>query len=442
MTSGSNYFMHPLQSNIQCRLKWSHSTVFLTTNTTASCHRVNQDVIPENFDFHNTKAKVVAREQMLKDEWPGKGCEHCSVIEDAGGTSDRMLHSKWPHGPESAKELRDNPAQTSNLTPTELEIFFSSNCQMSCTYCGQYFSTTWEAENKKFGHIDEYLYGFATDNDPRNFKTDYTGNVKKLKEKLFVWLDENIQHLRELYILGGEPFTQPETFELFDFLSTKKCPELTLSINSNLSLDPKRIERIIDKLQTLRDNGNLGQYKLIASLDCWGKEAEYVRSGLNLEWFENNLNYFINNTDMNPSINMCWMPLTTFTMGDLIDKMNAWNEQLFEKNRTMRDSSFRMLNVSMMQAAGRPCIHPSIFGPQILDWGYTDAINNLETFGEQTLISTKEYWEGIAKSISASTPNKELQKQLHNFLSELDRRRGTNYPALFPVVYDAIHSDS
>ena len=42
---------------------------------------------------------------------------------------------------------------------------------------------TWEAENKKFGHIDEHLYGFATDNDPDNFKTNYTGNVLQIKEK-------------------------------------------------------------------------------------------------------------------------------------------------------------------------------------------------------------------------------------------------------------------
>jgi len=38
--------------------------------------------------------------------------------------------------------------------------------------------------------------------------------------------------------------------------------------------------------------------------------------------------------------------------------------------------------------------------------------------------------------------DKKLQKQLHNYLSELDRRRSTSYPELFPVVYDAIHSDS
>jgi len=445
MTNGPNYFMHPLQSNLQCRLKWSHSTIFLTTNTTASCHRVDQDRIPDNFDFHNTEEKVLARQKMLRDEWPGNGCEHCKVIEDAGGMSDRMLHSKWPHGPESAKELKDNPTQVDNITPTELELFFSTNCQMSCTYCGQYFSTTWEAENKKFGHIDEYLYGFATDLDPRNWKSNYTSNVLNVKEKLYVWLDENIQHLRNLYILGGEPFTQPETIELLDFLSTKKCPELILNINSNLSLEPKKVSRMMDKMQALCDNGNLRQFKLIASLDCWGKEAEYVRSGLNLEWWETNFNYYIDNTNMNPSINMCWMPLTTFTMADLIDKVNTWQEQFFKQNRTekrKREKIYRVVNISLMQAGGRPCIHPSIFGPQILDWGYTEAINRIETFGEQTIINTKEYWEGIAKSIKASTPDKELQKQLHRYLSELDRRRGSNYPELFPVVYDAIHSDS
>lgn len=192
-------FLHPLQSNLQCRLKWAHSTVFLTKNTTASCHRVKHDKIPDNFDFHNTPEKLLARTRMLNNQWPVQqelnhtaGCEHCKIIEEAGGMSDRMLHETLPMAPSSPIELKDNPSAI-RVTPTELEIYFSNSCNLSCMYCGEYFSSTWEAENKKFGHIDVVTEGVSY---------DHYDNYSELKylDKMFEWLDKNIQHLHGLYI--------------------------------------------------------------------------------------------------------------------------------------------------------------------------------------------------------------------------------------------------
>ena len=126
---------------------------------------------------------------------------------------------------------------------------------------------------------------------------------------------------------------------------------------------------------------------------------------------------------------MCWMPLTTFTMGDLIDKINEWN---FLRNGEIHNS--------LMQAAGRPYVHPSIFGPKILDWGFRSAVDKIETFHNPVIESNKNYYKGIITSIEQSEPNKELQQQLHVYLTELDNRRGTDYRKLFPIIYDEIHS--
>ena len=49
----------PIKTDTACQLKWSHSTVFLTTLSTASCHRVEHNKFDlETFDFHNTKEKT------------------------------------------------------------------------------------------------------------------------------------------------------------------------------------------------------------------------------------------------------------------------------------------------------------------------------------------------------------------------------------------------
>ena len=142
----------PIKKGLPCQLKWNHSTVFLTMGTTASCHRVTHDpIIIENgkINFHNIPTKLKARQKMLRGEWPGRGCEHCKTIEDAGGESERMTSIDFP-GLLYPKELDKNPDEI-NVTPTQLEIYFSNTCNLKCIYCNSKFSSTIDAENARFG---------------------------------------------------------------------------------------------------------------------------------------------------------------------------------------------------------------------------------------------------------------------------------------------------
>ena len=64
----------------------------------------------------------------------------------------------------------------------------------------------------------------------------------------------NIHHLFTLMILGGEPFTQPQSDILLDFLETKKCPELKLVFFSNLSINTDVMKKRFIKMQNLKKN--------------------------------------------------------------------------------------------------------------------------------------------------------------------------------------------
>ena len=81
----------PIKTATACQLKWNWSTVFLTTERTASCHRTDHHRFDTNvFDFHNTPNKIADRQHMLAGEWPERGCNYCKDIETAGGNSDRI----------------------------------------------------------------------------------------------------------------------------------------------------------------------------------------------------------------------------------------------------------------------------------------------------------------------------------------------------------------
>jgi len=89
-------------------------------------------------------------------------------------------------------------------------------------------------------------------------------------------------------------------------------------------------------------------------------------------------------------------------------------------------------------------MHPRIFGSKILDWGYNESLDKLSKIaGNDTangsIGKAHTYFEGIKKSIENETPDKFQQQELHRYLTELDRRRGTDYRELFPIIYEEIH---
>ena len=113
----------PITKGLPCQLKWTHSTVYLTDGESASCHRVMGDPLEVRngeLNFHNIPAKLEARRKMLRGEWPGRGCEHCKHIEEAGGKSDRQVHLNL-EGTTAPPEL-DTDLTAVDVTPRQLKF--------------------------------------------------------------------------------------------------------------------------------------------------------------------------------------------------------------------------------------------------------------------------------------------------------------------------------
>lgn len=412
-----HYKTFPIKTATACQLKWNYSTVFLTTLKTASCHRVEPNSFDlESFDFHNTKEKLSARTDMLQGQWPGHGCEHCKNIEDAGGISDRIIHLDFP-GFRAPVELDATPKEI-RVTPRILEIYFSNICNLKCVYCTPKFSSQINQENKKHGPF--YSNGVVVKS------IDIPEEFSEATEKMFSWLDNNVHLLDKLHVLGGEPFIQKETQRLLNFLTTKKLPTLTLTIFSNLTIDHEKFKNYVALLKHVQQTSKLHQINIIGSLDCWGKPAEYIRNGLDLELFEKNFLYLLNETNFILNINSTISPLSAATLPDLIEKINQW-------------SSIRNVYWTMMKTGDHPHLHPTIFGDKILSNGLTQALDQFNTFNDPEKIKYKEYFAGILREIEKSKPSKARQLQLRIYLEELDRRRNTKYTTTFPWIYEILN---
>ena len=415
----------PIKEGIPCQLKWTHSTVYLTDGVTASCHRAGYGKIEmdgDTFNFHNTANKITERTKMLKGEWPGNGCEHCKHIEQAGGNSDRTIHLEM-EGTTAPPEL-DNDLKAVNVTPRQLEVYWGNTCNLKCIYCAAHYSSKIHQEEKRFGSFN--IDGVILDAD----KWQMSDRIEEATEKLFVWFENNIQHLHKLFIMGGEPFLQKETERMIAFLEQRELPNLTLCFFSNLTVDHERVKNWVQRLDRLVKEKRLDKLQIVGSLDSWGAEAEYVRNGLDLRLFQKNFEYILNESSTLQNINSALTVTAVPGMPTLVDKINEWSK--------IRPVYWSMMKASTHNYGPRPYLYPGIFGRKVNDIGLKEAIEkfDINSYGhiDSVKANYKNYMNGIINEFENREPDPFRQKQFKIYLTELDRRRGTDYKKTFPTI--------
>lgn len=415
----------PIKEGIPCQLKWTHSTIYLTDGVTASCHRAGYGKIEmdgDTFNFHNTANKIIERTKMLNGQWPGNGCEHCKHIEQAGGNSDRVIHLEM-EGTTAPPEL-DNDLKAVNVTPRQLEVYWGNTCNLKCIYCAAHYSSKIHQEEKRFG-------AFNTDGvvlDANQWRM--SERIEEATEKLFIWFENNIQHLHKLFIMGGEPFLQKETERMIAFLEQKELPNLTLCFFSNLTVDHERVKNWVQRLDRLVKEKRLDKLQIVGSLDSWGAEAEYVRNGLDLKLFQKNFEYILNESNTLQNINSALTTTAVPGMPVLVDNINKWSK--------IRPVYWSMMKASTYNYGPRPYLYPGIFGRKINDIGLKEAIEkfDINSYGhvDSVKLNHKNYMNGIMNEFENREPDLFRQKQFKIYLTELDRRRGTDYKKTFPTI--------
>lgn len=403
----------PIKTATACNSKWTWSTIWLNKGQTSSCHRVNMVPLdPNNFDnFHNLPKKINDRELMLKGEWPQGGCEYCQKIEEAGGHSDRQHNNSI--GGYVPIELATDPTAT-HITPRIVEIFAQNTCNFKCVYCTEDLSSQIQFENRKFGYKSGIREAFVIDEkDSDNYFN-----------KFLDWLDNNIQGLARLHLLGGETFVQNELMNrVFDIIERKPNPNLQLNIFSNFNAPEKLWNNYISKIKGYCSSGHLGRFDLTCSIDCWGPQAEYVRQGLDLDILESRLAWAAEQSEdwLYLNVNQTISSMTIKTMPQLIEKVESY-------------SKYRHIGHYFMFVDGYKFQHPDIFNYSM----WADDFNNILKIMPSSTVDQQEAITrmiGLQKRLQNTCRQDPLQiAKLHEYLDELDQRRGTNWRSLFPYL--------
>lgn len=311
-----------------CLAKWHHTTIYLGTGETHSCyhpapHSIPLDELAEKSSaLHNTKQKKLERMEMLTGGKP-KGCNYCWNIEAMGEEyiSDRKERNASIYTPERFESIKAHPM--ADVNPQYIEVSFGNECNFKCGYCHPKHSSAYYKEIKDFG---PYTTVKNHRNDIDWFEI-YEEETNPYVAAWWDWWPEVSKTLTILRITGGEPLLQRSTWRLFDELLENPLPNLELNINTNFGIKPIMVERLVEKVNALLAAGAIKDFKIFTSIDTWGAPAEYIRTGLDLTVWEQNLDTYLTKTSLPITFMITFNILTVTNFQPLLEKILEWREK-------------------------------------------------------------------------------------------------------------------
>lgn len=207
---------------------------------------LNKNTIQEILQSERSRE---VRGSILRGQWH-PSCIQCQRQESQGIRSERDLR------------LEHFTQQNGTVNETffklvRLDLRWSNTCNLSCTYCYEYFSSKWaEIKGIKVNAV-----------------------VDENEQSLFLLIEQHKDSVENILMLGGEPLLQKQNARLIDLVANKSFYVLT---NLAVPLPNNKVAQRLLKEPDL----HIG-----VSFETIGDRYEYVRHGAQWAVFDSNLDY-------------------------------------------------------------------------------------------------------------------------------------------------------
>ena len=423
-----------------CMAKWHHTTIYLQTGETHSCyhprpHKIPLDeVIIDASALHNTSQKKLERLEMLNGGKPS-GCQYCWNIEDMGDdyVSDRKERNVTIYTPERYLQIKKGEWDQ-NINPEYIEISFGNECNFKCGYCHPKHSSSYHKEIKDYG---PYTMVKNHRNDINWFKV-YEEETNPYVEAWWRWWPEVSKTLNILRITGGEPLLQQSTWRLLEDLDKNPLPNLELNINSNFGVKPILIDRLVERVNKLIEEKKIKSFKMFTSIDTWGKPAEYIRTGLDLELWEQNLDNYLSKTKLPITFMITFNILSVTTFQSLLEKILEWRKKY--KFITEHKVRFDTPYLKEPLQYDMNILPKGEFMPYM--YSHLEFIKNniddssVEKFSSLEYEKFRRVVDYMESTVYSDEKVKEGRKDFYNWFTEYDRRRSVDFVSTFPTMVD------
>ena len=423
-----------------CMAKWHHTTIYLQTGETHSCYHPRPHKIPlEELSInasalHNTNQKKLERLEMLNGEKPS-GCQYCWNIEAMGEdyVSDRKERNSTIYTPARFDEIKTGPWDQ-NINPEYIEISFGNECNFKCGYCHPKHSSSYHKEIKDFGPYDMVK---NHRNDINWFKV-YEEETNPYVEAWWRWWPEVSKTLNILRITGGEPLLQSSTWRLLEDLDKNPLPNLELNINSNFGVKPILIDRLVDRVNKLIEEKKIKSFKMFTSIDTWGKPAEYIRTGLDLELWERNFDKYMSDTKLPITFMITFNILSVTTFQSLLEKILEWRKKykFVTEHKVRFDTPYLKEPLQYdMNILPKGEFMPYMYSHLAFIKNNIDD-KNVEKFSSLEYEKFRRVVDYMESTVYSNERVKEGRKDFYNWFTEYDRRRSVDFVTTFPTMVD------
>ena len=426
-------------SPTMCLAKWNQVSLHLPTGLTNSCyhpplHEIDATKLEDNpAALHNTAEKLNQRQQMLKGERP-EGCSYCWNIEDTGEMSDRHYRSGEPWAMQDFTAIKQNPMDV-NWTPRYVEVNFNHACNFKCSYCSPQFSTTWGKETERYGE-------FPT-TPPHNAPEHFQGRKRPIPHRednpyvtaFWKWWPTLYKNLKHFRMTGGEPMMDHNTYKVFQYIIDHPKEDLHLNVTSNFCPpDEKLKNKYFDMVKKICIEEKVEHFMQFVSVDSYGKQAEYIRNGLDYDRMIGNIDEFLDRIPVRNSVTfiITYNNLSVTGLGTLLEEIRQLRQKHSKTYQRvwfdiplLRQPAWQQ--ITLLPESYQEIHKSNIEMMQQLS-GEEEGWGAFRDFEIQKMLRNLAYWR---KNADASTQNK---KNFYAFFNEHDRRRSTNFETVFPEM--------
>jgi organic radical activating enzyme len=426
-----------------CLAKWQQTSLHLTTGHTNSCyhpplHKIEVNELENNPSaLHNTYFKKTQRQRMLRGEKPEE-CSYCWRAEATGNLSDRHYRSGESWASERFNEIVVQDPLTWNVNPAYVEVNFSNVCNLKCSYCSPQFSSAWAQEVNKYGaYPTRYKH-----NDPTYFSGDRhvipNRDHNPYLEAFWRWWPDLYPQLKHFRMTGGEPTMDKNTYRVFDYVLANPKPDLHLNTTSNFSQEPIVFDKYLDYVKRLCEGEKIEHFMQFVSIDSWGKQAEYIRNGMNFDLVKSNVERFLNEIPYRNSITFI------ITVSNLaIPGVSKFLEYILDLRKSYSTDYQRIwFDTPLLR---EPLWMSPRGMPAAYQWQLQKTVNWMKTQPEtidNRFNGFKDYEIQRLQRIVDQMNTQDyhfaewIKADFYKFFTEHDQRRGTNFVETFPEMVE------
>jgi len=316
-----------MQKNSFCSIPWIHSATKTNGASRVCCLMSNYDTgnggqTGHNFkthsieEIHNSEFTRKIRKQFLAGEKPVE-CATCWTKEANGGKSRRTFTNNMYKDIidyDKAVKLTAPDGSTTQM-PIYWDLRFGNLCNLKCVMCGPQSSSMWYKDWASVYNTDHF-YDSNTKIEINN-KDDTNYDWWK-SEHFWQQLENNIDQLQHVYLVGGEPMLIENHYVFLQKLIDKGVSKnVTLEYDTNIT---NVHQRAIEQWKHFK------KLMLRVSIDDFGEQNDYIR--FPSKWYKLDENIkrieeLLPNTQI--EISITWQVLNAFTFLKLLDHFKKYH---------------------------------------------------------------------------------------------------------------------